>query len=202
MTLWLVKCFRCWSQGISISCVPQIMLPTWWNAWERQLCPAFSSSVYICFVGEVPPVFRAENYELGHLEPPPMSLSSGHPGCGEDRTLWQPIQCWAIQISWEPFLVRPPLCNHTLSWFCLWAAQASVCLSSQPPTSCFLQGSRSPVPLGLQFAIPLANYPYSLFLFLSSSVSDLLAFSTLPPKVRENKEEIPTNQFYSLSSKV
>lgn len=44
-----------------------------------------------------------------------------------------------------------------------------------PPLPVSPQAPRGPVPLGLQFAVPLARYPHSLFLSLSSFVSELLA---------------------------
>lgn len=66
-----------------------------------------------------------------------------------------------------------------------------------PPLPVSSQAPRGPLPLGLQFVVPLARYPHSLFLSPSSSVSELLAPPS--PKVRENKgEEIQASPFLLL----
>lgn len=119
-----------------------------------------------------------------------VSCSSGHWGGRGCHCVRQPIQR-TDNLKTLPCAEPESIpCNHTRSVL----SHTSSVRPPNPPLPVSSRAPRGPVPLGLQFVIPLVRYPHSLFLFLSSSVSDLLA--TPSPKVRENKgEEIQTSQF-------
>lgn len=66
------------------------------------------------------------------------------------------------------------LCDHTPSPSSApEQSQAFVCPPQSPLLPPPLRSSVSPVPLGVQFVIPLARYPAFVFSFFSSFVSNL-----------------------------